>query len=539
MGLTSYDLVVRNGKVVTGVTQTWFETDIAVKDGRIVRIGYLKNVSSDVVIDVKGRYVVPGFIDMHNHSDLSIIAYPEALNSLMQGVTTLVIGNCGFSAAPVLPKSLNDIKRFWSQLSLGISVDITWSSFDEYLRTLETVKPAVNIVPLVGHGTLRINVAGFNDYLSNEDLEMMKELTVDAMRAGAFGISTGLIYPPGSYASTNELVELAKVVSSYGGIYSTHIRSESHRLLEAVEEALEIGLKAGIPVEISHLKAAGRPNWGKVKEVIDLVRKYREYGVEVNYDMYPYTAGSTSLIALLPQSLYRDGFDILISKLSDKGFRNEVIKLVESSSDWENLLKILRWEDIVISYSGSCKPCEGRSILELSRELGKDPYDIIFDLICSDQGRTLMVMHLMNEEDLIYGLKQPYSLIGSDSLVIPLGMGKPHPRFFGTFPRVIKRYVKDLGILSLEEAVAKMSSIPAQKLRLNDRGIIAPGFKADLVVLDIKNIEDRATFEDPNKYPVGIDYVIVNGTISVSEGKYVGIRHGEVIKNPATSSINQ
>ncbi|MEM4033922.1 MAG: amidohydrolase family protein, partial [Sulfolobales archaeon] len=379
----------------------------------------------------------------------------------------------------------------------------------------------------------------FDDYLSNEDLEMMKELTVDAMRAGAFGISTGLIYPPGSYASTNELVELAKVVSSYGGIYSTHIRSESHRLLEAVEEALEIGLKAGIPVEISHLKAAGRPNWGKVKEVIDLVRKYREYGVEVNYDMYPYTAGSTSLIALLPQSLYRDGFDILISKLSDKGFRDEVIKLVESSSDWENLLKILRWEDIVIAYSGSCKPCEGRSILELSRELGKDPYDIIFDLICSDQGRTLMVMHFMNEEDLIYGLKQPYSLIGSDSLVIPLGMGKPHPRFFGTFPRVIKRYVKDLGILSLEEAVAKMSSIPAQKLRLNDRGIIAPGFKADLVVLDIKNIEDRATFEDPNKYPVGIDYVIVNGTISVSEGKYVGIRNGEVIKNPATSSINQ
>jgi N-acyl-D-aspartate/D-glutamate deacylase len=309
--------------------------------------------------------------------------------------------------------------------------------------------------------------------------------------------------------------------------------------LEAVKEALEIGLKAGIPVEISHLKAAGRPNWGKVKEVIDLIRKYREYGVEVNYDMYPYTAGSTSLIALLPQSLYRDGFDILISKLSDKGFRDEVIKLVESSSDWENLLKILRWEDIVISYSGSCKPCEGRSILELSRELGKDPYDIIFDLICSDQGRTLMVMHLMNEEDLIYGLKQPYSLIGSDSLVIPLGMGKPHPRFFGTFPRVIKRYVKDLGILSLEEAVAKMSSIPAQKLRLNDRGIIAPGFKADLVVLDIKNIEDRATFEDPNKYPVGIDYVIVNGTISVSEGEYVGIRNGEVIKNPATSSINQ
>jgi N-acyl-D-amino-acid deacylase len=250
--------------------------------------------------------------------------------------------------------------------------------------------------------------------------------------------------------------------------------------------------------------------------------------------MYPYTAGSTSLIALLPQSLYRDGFDILISKLSDKGFRDEVIKLVESSSDWENLLKILRWEDIVIAYSGSCKPCEGRSILELSRELGKDPYDIIFDLICSDQGRTLMVMHFMNEEDLIYGLKQPYSLIGSDSLVIPLGMGKPHPRFFGTFPRVIKRYVKDLGILSLEEAVAKMSSIPAQKLRLNDRGIIAPGFKADLVVLDIKNIEDRATFEDPNKYPVGIDYVIVNGTISVSEGEYVGVRNGEVIKNLTT-----
>jgi len=536
--LTSYDLILRNGKVITGVSQTWFETDIAVRDGRIVRIGYLKNVSSDVVIDVKGKYVVPGFIDMHNHSDISIIAFPEALNSLMQGVTTIVIGNCGFSAAPVLPKSLNDVKRFWSQLSLGISVDITWNSFDEYLRTLERIKPAVNIVPLVGHGTLRINAAGFTDYLSSEALGIMKELTVDAMKSGAFGISTGLIYPPSSYASINELVELAKIVSSYGGIYSTHIRSESHKLLDAVKEALEVGLNARIPVEISHLKAAGRSNWGKVREVIDLIKKYREYGVEVNYDIYPYTAGSTSLTALLPQPLYKDGLDKLISKLSDKEFREEVIKLVESSSDWENLLSILRWDDIVISYSWSCKSCEGRNILELSRELGKDPYDIIFDLICSDQGRTLMVMHFMSEEDLIYGLKQPYSLIGSDSLVIPPGIGKPHPRFFGTFPRVIKRYVKDLGILSLEEAIAKMSSIPAQKLRLNDRGIIAPGFKADLVILDIKNVEDRATFEDPNNYPAGIDYVIVNGSVSVSEGEYVKIRNGEVVKNPATLDIS-
>jgi len=536
--LTSYDLILRNGKVITGVSQTWFETDIAVRDGRIVRIGYLKNVSSDVVIDVKGKYVVPGFIDMHNHSDISIIAFPEALNSLMQGVTTIVIGNCGFSAAPVLPKSLNDVKRFWSQLSLGISVDITWNSFDEYLRTLERIKPAVNIVPLVGHGTLRINAAGFTDYLSSEALGIMKELTVDAMKSGAFGISTGLIYPPSSYASINELVELAKIVSSYGGIYSTHIRSESHKLLDAVKEALEVGLNARIPVEISHLKAAGRSNWGKVREVIDLIKKYREYGVEVNYDIYPYTAGSTSLTALLPQPLYKDGLDKLISKLSDKEFREEVIKLVESSSDWENLLSILRWDDIVISYSWSCKSCEGRNILELSRELGKNPYDIIFDLICSDQGRTLMVMHFMSEEDLIYGLKQPYSLIGSDSLVIPPGIGKPHPRFFGTFPRVIKRYVKDLGILSLEEAIAKMSSIPAQKLRLNDRGIIAPGFKADLVILDIKNVEDRATFEDPNNYPAGIDYVIVNGSVSVSEGEYVKIRNGEVVKNPATLDIS-
>lgn len=538
MVLTSYDLILRNGKVITGVSQTWFETDIAVRDGRIVRIGYLKNVSSDVVIDVKGKYVVPGFIDMHNHSDISIIAFPEALNSLMQGVTTIVIGNCGFSAAPVLPKSLNDVKRFWSQLSLGISVDITWNSFDEYLRTLERIKPAVNIVPLVGHGTLRINAAGFTDYLSSEALGIMKELTVDAMKSGAFGISTGLIYPPSSYASINELVELAKIVSGYGGIYSTHIRSESHKLLDAVKEALEVGLNARLPVEISHLKAAGRSNWGKVREVIDLIKKYREYGVEVNYDIYPYTAGSTSLTALLPQPLYKDGLDKLISKLSDKEFREEVIKLVESSSDWENLLSILRWDDIVISYSWSCKSCEGRNILELSRELGKNPYDIIFDLICSDQGRTLMVMHFMSEEDLIYGLKQPYSLIGSDSLVIPPGIGKPHPRFFGTFPRVIKRYVKDLGILSLEEAIAKMSSIPAQKLRLNDRGIIAPGFKADLVILDIKNVEDRATFEDPNNYPAGIDYVIVNGSVSVSEGEYVKIRNGEVVKNPATLDIS-
>ncbi|MEM1982714.1 MAG: D-aminoacylase [Sulfolobales archaeon] len=481
-------------------------------------------------MDAGGKFLVPGFIDIHNHSDLTLIAYPDALNSLMQGVTTVVIGNCGFSAAPVTPKALDMVKRFWSQLSFGINVDITWASFKDYLDALARVKPAVNVVPLVGHGTVRINALGFSDEVpGTEELDLMKSLVDDAMRSGAFGLSTGLIYPPNSYASTDEIVELAKVVRGYGGIYSTHIRSESNRLLEAISEALEIGRRAGIPVEVSHLKAAGRPNWGKIKEVINIVKTYREEGVEVNYDLYPYTAGSTSLISLIPQKFYRDGFEALVSRLRDGGFREEIIKYVGSSSDWENLLSVLGWDDVVISYSPNCRDCEGRTILDISEGLGVNPYDVFFDLIVRDEGKTLMIMHFINEEDLIHALKQPYSNIGSDSFIIPK-VGRPHPRFYGTFPRVIKRYVKDLGILTIEEAIKKMTSNPAQKLRIRGRGVIAPGCNADVVVLDVKKLDDRATFEEPSTHPTGVEYVVVNGVVSVWEGNYVGRRNGEVLR---------
>ncbi|MEM1601430.1 MAG: D-aminoacylase [Sulfolobales archaeon] len=533
----SYDLIIKNGKVVSGLSSTWINADVGIKDGVIVEVGYLSWKHAETVIDARGKFVLPGFIDMHNHSDLSLIALPDALNSIMQGVTTVVIGNCGFSAAPVMPKALDMVKRFWRQLSFGLEVDFTWRSFNDYLNVLSSVRPSVNVVPLVGHGTIRINVLGFNDSAPNdEELSVMKSLVNEAMRSGAFGLSTGLIYPPSSYASTDEIVELAKVAGSYGGIYSTHIRSESGRLLEAVGEALDIGLRAGIPVEISHLKAAGKPNWGKVKEVVNLIRDYRGRGVEVNYDLYPYTAGSTSLISLIPQKFYREGFESLISRLKDRGFREEVVKYVESSSDWENLLGVLGWEDIVISYSQTCKSCEGRTLLSISEELGVDPYTAFFELIVRDEGRTLMIMHFISEEDLIYALKQPYSLIGSDSFIVPK-VGKPHPRFFGTFPRVIKRYVKDLGVLTIEEAVAKMTSNTAQKLRLHDRGVIAPGFKADIVVLDVDRLEDRATFEDPNNYPLGIEYVVVNGSVSVYEGIYVGKRGGEVLRRSTLESL--
>ncbi|MCX8186835.1 MAG: D-aminoacylase [Sulfolobales archaeon] len=526
--------MIRNGKVVTGLSSSWIGADVGIRDGKVVEVGYLGRKQAEIIIDAKGKFVVPGFIDIHNHSDITLISQPSALNSLMQGVTTVVVGNCGFSAAPVLPKALSNVRKFWSQLSFGVSVDFTWNSFKDYLEILSKVKPAVNVVPLVGHGTVRINALGFSDEVPGpEELDVMKSLVDEAMRSGAFGISTGLIYPPNSYASTEEVVELAKVVSGYGGIYSTHIRSESNRLMDAVLESLEIGRRAGVPVEISHLKAAGRPNWGKVKQVIDLIRSYRDGGVEVNYDLYPYTAGSTSLISLIPQKFFRDGFESLIRNLGEKGFRDEVIKYVNNSSDWENLLSVLDWGDVVISYSEGCKSCEGKSVLSISKELGVSPYDVFFDLILRDEGRTLMIMHFINEDDLIYALKQPYSNIGSDSFVIPK-VGKPHPRFYGTFPRVIKRYVKELGILTLEEAISKMTSNPAQKLRLRDRGMILPGCRADIVVLDVEKLDDRATFEEPNNHPVGIEYVVVNGVVSVWGGNYTGNRNGVVVTKGTT-----
>jgi N-acyl-D-amino-acid deacylase len=528
--VTTYDVVVKNGRVIVGDGSPWIAADVAIKDGRIVKVGYLKRYDASRVIDASGKFVAPGFIDMHNHSDLSVMAYPEATSTLLQGVTTIVVGNCGFSAAPVARETKHLLERYWSTLG-PLPVEITWSTFGEYLRRLEEVRPAVNVATLVGHGVLRIAVMGFDARAPTEvELGRMKELVREAMESGAFGMSSGLIYPPGSFSSTEELVELARVVAEYGGIYSSHIRGESYTLVEAVREAIEIGSRSGAPVEISHHKAAGRDNWGRVRETLRMMEEARSRGVEVTCDAYPYTAGMTMLAACIPRWAHEGGVEALLSRLKDPDTRRKIRDYIETEvTTWENFVKLAGWEGIVVSYSETCKECEGRSLAEISRSWGVDPYDSLFDLLTRDGARTTMVVHLMREEDVVEVLKHPLTMVGSDSWVTP-PVGKPHPRFFGTFPRIIKRYVKDLGVLRLEEAIAKMTSMPARKLRLGDRGLVAPGFKADVVVFDFNKVEDRATYENPTQPPVGIEYVLVNGVVAVEEGVPTKARSGEVLR---------
>lgn len=527
----SFDIIIRNGKVITGSGAPWIEADIGMKNGVITKIGYLGKVQAEKIIDARGKFVAPGFIDMHNHSDFHILAYPTAESALMQGVTTIVIGNCGFSAAPISPKTIEQFKMYWAQIAHGLEIELTWRNFREYLEVVERARPAVNVVPLVGQGTIRIAVMGFEDRdPTKEELEEMKKHVREAMEAGAFGLSTGLIYPPGSFTKTDEIVELAKVVAEYRGIYASHIRGESYNLINAVREAIEIGERAGVAVEISHHKAAGKENWGKVKETLKMMEEARRRGVDVTCDVYPYTAGMTMLSATLPRWVHEGGVEKLLERLRDPETRKKIVDYIEKEvTTWENFIKLAGWEGIVISYSEKCKECEGKSLAEISRERGKDPYEVLFEILLADEARTTMVVHLMSEEDVKTVVSHPLAMIGSDSWITP-AKGKPHPRFFGTFPRIIRRYVKELGVLRLEEAVMKMTSMPAQKLKLRDRGLIAPGFRADIVIFDYEKLEDKATFEKPTEYPAGIEYVIVNGVVAVENGAYTGARSGTVIR---------
>lgn len=529
-----FDLVIRDGIVVDGTGSPWFKNDIGVKEGKIARIGKIKE-KGEIEIDATGRVVSPGFIDLHNHSDITILAYPDAESYIMQGVTTAVVGNCGLSMAPVNPDNVDLLKMYLSPfLAKGFDYGWDWRTLGEFYEKVEKEGTAMNLVPLVGQGTVRLAVKGFEPgEASKEELEEMKRLVAQSMEEGAFGMSTGLIYPPGSYAKTEEIIELAKVVAEYGGIYTTHMRNESKHLIEAVEEAIRIGERAGIPVEISHHKASGKPNWGKIYATLRLMERARKRGVEVHCDVYPYTAGSTTITALLPNWALEGGVHKMIERLRDKEIRERIRKEIEDDiMEGENFLKAAGWDGILISQC-RVKEYEGKTLEEILRERGTfdNPYEGLFDWLIEIKGDAAMVLFLMDEEDVKHVLSNPLSSVISDSWVTaPYAGGKPHPRAYGTFPRVLGKYVREEKLLSLEEAIRKMTSQPAGKVRLKGRGLIKEGFWADLVIFDPETIVDKATYQDPHQYPEGIDYVIVNGQITVDHNKLTGKRAGEVIK---------
>lgn len=530
-----HDTIIRNGTLIDGTGTPRVRRDIAIDRARVAGVYGPSEGKASVEIDAAGMVVCPGFIDIHTHSDLTLLSCPLAESKVRQGVTTELVGNCGGSVAPVLGKVRESVERDAEDLM----VEVTWSTFDEYLLRLGHVRTSVNVASLVGAETLRLGVIGADDRPpSDEELDLMNRLLAESMAEGAFGVSSGLIYAPGCFARTQELMSLARTVGALGGLYASHIRGEGRTLVRAVQEAISIGRESGCRVQISHHKAAGPGNWGLVGSTLRLVEEARGSGVDVALDVYPYTASCTALDTVLPPWAREGGKTAELARLRDPEARKRMRKeLADGDTPWENTVAEDGWDRIVLSglRNAANRRYEGRSVQSVADEAGKDPAELAFDLLLDEDLRVGAIFHEMSEDDVKKVIGHPLSMIGSDgesqAPYGPTGEERPHPRSYGTFPRAIKRYSIDLGLFSLEEAVRKMTSMPASRMGLKDRGVIAKGMAADIVVFDPAKVADMATFEDPQRYPEGIVHVLVNGLPTVEYGEHTKERAGQVLRH--------
>ena len=540
-----YDIVVRNGFVVDGSGSPARRADVAIKDGKIAKIGDLQSEPSDHNIDASKKIVSPGFIDMHAHSDFTLLANPLSDSKIHQGITTEVVGNCGMSMAPYDRRRLDEVKQYLGAFLFGQRYAWNWSTLEEFFRALEARKIGVNVVHLIGHGTVRVSVMGFEPRAPTDtELRAMKALVAQGMSDGAAGLSSGLIYPPGSFADLSELVELGKVVAEFHGIYTSHIRSESDKLLNSIGEAIAVGEQAHVPAHISHLKAVGKSNWGLSRQALDLIDDARRRGLDVTADQYPYPAGSSVLRQALPPWTLEGGTDALVERLRDNSVRSKIRHDIETNSlsvtfdarvGWENVIRSCGFENMVLSYTEHApdKHLEGKSLAQMTKETMRDPYDITFDLIANDPN-AIMVDFYASDEDLERIIAYPEVLICTDMWTVapqgPVTGGTPHPRAYGSFPRVLSKYVREKGTLSLEEAIHRMTGKTAKRIGLVDRGIIREDAYADVTIFDPETIRDKATFESPAQYPSGISHVIVNGKIAVENEKHTGVAAGKILR---------
>jgi N-acyl-D-amino-acid deacylase len=523
------DILIQNAYVVDGSGTPAYRADVAVERDRIVGIGQIEGAAAQTILDAPGCVVTPGFVDMHSHADCSLPSLPTADSLLHQGITTVVAGQCGSSPAPLLAETREQV------IALADSQDMPlpwheWSTFGSYLDYLARVGISLNLVPLVGQGRVRSAVMGFTARPPTQaDMARMQAEIVQAMDEGAIGVSTGLIYPPGSYASTEELVSITRPVGERDGFYFSHIRGESDTLLSAVSEAIQIGRQTGAAVQISHFKAVGQPNWDKSEAALKLIDEARAEGLDVTADLYPYLASSTHLGATLPDWAHEGGKESIRARLNDPETRLRMAAAMQSG----HAPRAGEWDKILISNSPKNRNYEGHSVAELAAEAGISPYDWVFDALLAAELDIGMIKFSMSEENRRQELRHPAMMIGTDGVgrapVGPLSRGKPHPRSYGTFPRVLGHYVRDEGVLSLEEAIWKMCGFPAQKLRWTDRGLVRRGFKADLVVLDPAVVADQATYTAPHRFPVGIHHVIVNGSLVIHQGIHNGTRPGVIL----------
>ncbi len=528
------DVKIEGATVIDGTGAAGGRTDVGVRDETIAAIGDLSREAAGRVVPAAGKVLAPGFIDMHSHSDWSLWANRRSESKVRQGVTTEVVGNCGFSPAPAATEHLDDLKAF--ALRLTPAMHFRWRSMGEYLDALDADGLGLNTVQLVGHGALRIAAMGFARRPPTPDeLARMQRLLAEALEAGAWGMSTGLIYAPSSYATTEEVVEVARALRGRG-FYASHIRGEGDSLLAAVREAITIGREADLPVQISHIKAAGRPNWGKVADALALIDAAVAEGLDVLADAYPYTASSTLLRTLLPDWALEGGIEAMLGRLRDPGTRERIRHDVEAPAASQSLVQRVGWENVMIASAPNRKEAEGRRVSELAVARSLPPFDAVVEVIEAEAGKGQMILFQLDEADVRRALAHPRVMIGSDgSALAPygeLGEGKPHPRNYGTFPRVLGEYVREQRVLPLAQAVHKMTGLPARRLGLKDRGVVRVGARADLVVFDPRAVGDRATYEEPHRYPVGVEHVLVNGRFVIKDGEHTGSLPGTVLRLP-------
>lgn len=527
-----YDILIRGGTVIDGTGSPGRQLDIAVKKGKIAAMAVNIREPAQQTIFADGMVVTPGFIDTHSHSDLALLENPRLQEKIRQGITTEILGQDGLGLAPVYTEEAKDMLREHVRGLLG-SPDLAWewSSFEEYLKFYYRKGIVLNVGALVSHGAIRIAVMGMEDRLASaEELEEMKRILAEAIEAGAMGMSTGLIYPPCNYGDFNELVELARVVARYDRAFVVHVRNEADNLLEAQQEMIDLARAAGVRLHISHLKTIGKKNWSKVSVSLATLEAARKSGVTITADQYPYLAGSTSLSACLPPWAMAGGPQVMASRLRDPVERQRIKDAFKQPiPNWLNRGQTEGWENVIVASVGSGDPAVvGKSVAALAAERAQDPVDVIMDIILAEENRATMVCFQNSEESLTQVMQKPWVMVATDGI---LGAGKPHPRLYGTFPRVLGRYVREQGVLTLEEAVRKMTALPAATFGLTDRGVLKEGLAADVVIFDPEQVIDCATFEEPKQWPKGINYVLVNGELVVAGGEVTEALPGQVLLN--------
>jgi N-acyl-D-aspartate/D-glutamate deacylase len=512
-----FDLLIRNGRIVDGAGAPWHIGDVGIKQGRIVAVGHLSGRTAGRAIDVKGLVVAPGFIDIHNHSDNTIVQDGNAQSMIRQGVTSMIFGEGG-SAAP--SERWPDLRSYFAQLTKqGIST---------------------NIGTYVGSSQVWTHVHGEKaGPPTAAELDRMRAVVREAMEQGALGVASSLSGPPGNWIDTDTLVAMCEVAGRYGGIYSTHMRTEGQGVFESVAEAIEIGRRARVPVDIIHLKIAEHKLWGQMPELISTIAQARANGQEVEAHVYPYRAGQNNLSSIIPPWAHEGGRKALIARLQDASLRprleREILHGIPGSNWYNHYTATGDWEGmLLVSFSNPAyKRFEGKRMSEVIKTLNKNPIDALFDVLIANSGSVPTVYFHHSEDDMRYALKQPFVSIGSDGTAVaaegPLARGNPHPRYYGTFPRVLGRYVREAKLLTLEDAIRKMTSANAAKVRLYDRGLLRPGMAADITVFNADTVIDKATYEQPHQYAEGIEYVIVNGAVVLDRGRHTGARPGTIL----------